>query len=507
MITEADIELTYQFRKSPTFFIERMWKLKPQPLKPEYKEIAEKSPLREYQAEWFESFIRGKHITWQQWTILLAVEKALRGEASKRISVKSGHGIGKDATLSWLILWYLFCFKDSQIPCTAPTSQQMYDILWKEISVWLNKMPREIKALYDWQINHIRMVESPETWFARAQTAKKETPEALAGVHGRYVFLISDEASGVHDLVYTTAEGALTGMDFFFMMISNPTRLIGFFYDSHHSDAHNWQNLTFNAEESPIVERQFIERIIDRYGRDSDEYRVQVQGEFPKKGLVDTKGYVPLLVEEDIKFAPDTPFIGSKRIGIDPAGTGQNKSEWVVRDSFKAKVVAEELTSTPKTGAQKTLTLLGFFKILGKDCWLDNFGEGSNWGQELALTPGIVESRKKINAVSFSDDPDDKRYLNKRAEMYWRTREWLRRGGEIVRDEELKRQLLSIRYREELSGRIKIMSKDEMRKEGISSPDKADSLALTFYKEEERIKRKPYKQEPYVPQFDWEKGE
>lgn len=501
-----DVKLYKQFQKSPIFFIEKMWGLAPQPLKSEYKEIAKASPLDEYQAEWFEPFVRGKHITWQQWVILLAVEKALRGEASKRITVKSGHGIGKDATLSWLILWYLFCFKDAQIPCTAPTSQQMYDILWKEISVWLNRMPREIKVLYDWQTNHIRMVESPETWFARAQTAKKENPEALAGVHGEYVFLISDEASGVHDLIYTTAEGALTGMDFFFIMISNPTRLIGFFYDSHHDDRANWQTFTFDAEESPIVERQFIKRIIEKYGMDSDEYRVQVKGLFPKKGLADTKGYVPLLTENDIKMIPDTPFIGGKRLGIDPAGSGQNKSEWMLRDNFKVKNIGEEPISTEKTGAQRTLTLMTHYKIEGKDVWLDNFGEGANWAQEIALVSNIDEKKKKINAVSFSDAPDDERFLNKRAEMYWRLREWILRGGVIIEDKELKKQLLSIKYRAELSGKIKIMSKDEMRKEGIPSPDKADGAALTFYKKEE-VPRKPYKQPPYKAQFEWEGAE
>ena len=65
--------------------------------------------------------------------------------------------------------------------------------------------------------------------------------------------------------------------------------------------------------------------------------------------------------------------------------------------------------------------------------------------------------------------------------MYWRIKEWFRSGGEIVYDKKLIDQLLSIRYREELSGKMKIMSKEDMKKEGYPSPDKADGLALTFY--------------------------
>lgn len=508
MIKEEDIELYISWQKSPIKFIKDIWGLEPQPLKTEYREIASKSPLQEYKAEWFQPFIWGKHITWQQWVILLAVEKALRGEAPKRITIKSGRGIGKDATLSWLILWWLFCYKDAQIPCTAPTSQQLYDILWKEISVWMNRMPKEIRLLYEWQTKHVRMVESPETWFARAQTARKETPEALAGVHGKYIFLTSDEASGVDDIIYKTAEGSLTGRDYFFIMISNPTRLTGYFYDSHNSDSKNWQCLTFNSEESPIVEREFIDRIIEKYGKDSDEYRVQVQGLFPKEGLMDEKGYLPLLTESDITIIPDTnTFIGEKRMGIDCSGTGRNKSEWAVRDSFKLKIVAEEKVSTPKSIAERTLNLLRHYRMWGNESWLDNLGEGANVAQEIALVPNISEHLKKINAVSFADEASDgKRFLNKRAEMYWRLREWIKKGGQIVKDSELVEQLLNIKYKINLQGKIQIMSKEEMRKEGIASPDKADAVALTFYKEEVQ-RRKQWQQPPYSPRFEWEGAE
>lgn len=61
-------------------------------------------------------------------------------------------------------------------------------------------------------------------------------------------------------------------------------------------------------------------------------------------------------------------------------------------------------------------------------------------------------------------------------------------------------QLLSIKYRRELNGKIKIMSKREMQKEGISSPDDVDAIGLTFYKKKEP-KRKPFKQPPYQPVF------
>ena len=89
---EEDIKLYRAFQKSPLLFIERVWGLKPE---------------RDN-----DKFIKGEHLSWQQHDILLAIESALRGDKPKRISVASGHGIGKTATLSWLLLWYLYCFKD-----------------------------------------------------------------------------------------------------------------------------------------------------------------------------------------------------------------------------------------------------------------------------------------------------------------------------------------------------------------------------------------------------------
>ena len=187
---KADLQLYRELQKSPILFVSKMWGLSPQ----------DKN----------EPFIKGKHITFQQAEILNAVELALQGEKSNRISIRSGHGVGKSATISWLMLWYLFCFKDCQIACTAPSAEQMNDVLWKEAMKWIQLMPDVVKKKYEWTGSHIRIDESPETWFARAKTARKEAPEALAGVHGEHVMLLVDEASGVPEEIYNTAEGSLT---------------------------------------------------------------------------------------------------------------------------------------------------------------------------------------------------------------------------------------------------------------------------------------------------------
>lgn len=502
----SDVLLFKQFERSPLFFIEKNWGLIPQPLKEEFKEKAKVVGLQEFKVDWFEPFIKGKHITWQQWIILLAVEKSLRGAAPKRVSVKSGHGIGKDTVLSWLILWYLFCFRDAQIPCTAPTSEQIHDILWKEIAIWLDKMPPEIKAKYDLRASYVRIVESPETWFARARTARKENPEALAGVHGDFVFIVGDEASGIPNEIFKPAEGSLTNENVLAVLVSNPRRLIGYFFDTHHTDKFNWQCLTFSSVDSPIVEPDFVERIITKWGIESDEYAYMVKGSFPKEDVVDDKGYVPLFMESELKETTDNKFVGVVRLGIDPAGEGRSETSWVGRDQFKMGVMAKEDVSTGKGIAEKTITLAGYLGIkkheARKRITIDSFGVGADAIKELALAGWDV------NGINVGEQPeleeDKKIYLNKKAMAFDRERKWLTSGGKLMHHPDWKPQLLAQRYtRKAVGQKMKMMSKEEMKDLEITSVDTAEASMLTFILPEERPKE-GYRQPPYVPVSPYE---
>jgi hypothetical protein len=452
MKKDEEAQLFLDFQKSPILFIERVWGL---------------TPERDNN-----KFVKGKHISWQQHDILLAVESALRGEKPRRISVAAGRGIGKTTCLSWLILWYLYCFKDAQLGCTSPTSDQLHDVLWKEIAKWLGEMPEFVREKFEWSMNYVRVRERSETWFARARTARKEAPEALSGLHGEHVMLIGEEASGIEDVVMRFAEGSLTDKNTMVILISNPTRLIGYFYNTQHKYKEDWQTLQFNGLESPLVDIEFVEDKAKQYGVDSDEYRISVLGQFPKEDAVDDKGYVPLLTQADIKQVRDAQQLRLPRLGVDAAGEGSDKSSFVARDRFRAKIMAEEKISNAKSIAQKISTLTELLQT--ESITVDNFGVGANVAQECAF------ANIRVNGVNVGDKADDpERFVNKRAEAYFRLRDWLRSGGELVQDERWD-QLLTIRYKRNMTGRIVIMSKQEMRKEGYGSPDHADALSLTF---------------------------
>ena len=420
-------------------------------------------------------FILGRHLTWQQVAILKAVGKARTGEGLNKISVASGNGIGKSACLAWLTLWHLFCFPQSQVRATAPSSDQLYDVLWKECAKWLAMMPGPIRNCYEWTMTHIRMKAGPNVWFASARTARKETPEAFSGVHGEFVMLLGDEASGIEEEIYQAGEGVLASQNVLVILVSNPTRLVGYFYDTHYKFQKHWQTLSFSSEDSPIVPKSFIEEKIARYGIDSDDYRIFVQGKFPNADAVDEKGYVPLFQPDLIRQVADVGSFNEPWLGIDPAGEGRNESVWVVRDYFRAKIVARERVSDTESIVRRTRGLMDHYGIGERKVVVDNFGTGANVSQELALLG------YKISAVNVGDEPYDReRYVNLRSEAYWKLREWLQRGGELVRSKDWE-QLRFIRYRRiERNGYIQVMPKAEMPKMGYPSPDAADALMLTW---------------------------
>src|ERR1035437_7203505 len=334
-----------RMENSSLYFIKQVWGLVPQSLKPDYADrfklglcLTGKAWDRfcaSVKVDWFEPYREGVHLTWQQSLALYGVDKALRKECSERISIVSGHGIGKSMMLSVLILWFLFVHPDCQIGCTSPGREQMYDVLWKEIKKWIDKMPLQMGAMYEWQTSHVRMKESPETWFARAKTASPENTEALAGLHADWVLIAVDEASGVDELIFETMEGALTSGNIIVFIISNGTRNDGYFYNTHHKDKERWQNYSFSSLDSPRVDQKYVDSIVAKYGTDSTQYAIRVEGKFPDEGIMDDKGYVQLFNEKDIHIVPfehEWKPIGRSIGALDASGEGQDVSAWAVRD-------------------------------------------------------------------------------------------------------------------------------------------------------------------------------
>ena len=142
------------------------------------------------------------------------------------VSVRSGQGVGKTTVESIAMIWFLWCFPHARIVATAPTLQQLSDVLWSEASKWISTNPL-LKYLLVWTKTRIYARGYEERWFAVARTATK--PENMQGFHADNMLFIVDEASGVSDPIMEVIHGTLSGANNKLLMCGNPTRTSGFF--------------------------------------------------------------------------------------------------------------------------------------------------------------------------------------------------------------------------------------------------------------------------------------
>ena len=487
---EAEVAAIAECVDNPILWIKAMWELTPQPFKSlEFYKLSKNTPLKDWKAEWFGKFVKGKHFSWQQYVILLGVRRAERGEDKELVSVASGKGIGKSCVLSWIILWFLLTHESCLIPCTAPSESQLFGALWKELRVWHSKMPEVWKNQIEITDNYARVVgagkEKSKTWWARAKTARDDNPEALAGIHADNVLIVVDEASAVSNETFVQAEGALTSPHLIMIMITNPTRTTGYFYESHNKDKESWQTFIFSNLDAPaeIANPSYAERVRKKYGEDSPEFRSQILGLFPREDAADTKGYMRLIEKGSLKVVSDQNYkFNNPRMGVDPAGMGSNSAVWVIRDNFRCKRIGGEKVSNPMQVAQKTMGLIDAYGIKAKDVYIDSFGS------DVVEAIQILERHgHRVNAIQVGDDAEDESlYENKKAENYDRMREWTNKGGEYLGNHSEWEDIFLVRKKQAgKMDRMKIKTKEEMRRDKEPSPNTAEAVMLTFHDDDE----------------------
>jgi hypothetical protein len=101
----------------------------------------------------------------------------------------------------------------------------------------------------------------------------------------------------------------------------------------------------------------------------------------------------------------------------------------------------------------------------------------------ISIGAGVVDRLKEqgwqVNGVSVSESPMDKKFFNKRAELGFAVKEWLK-TGKIPMDDDFY-EFCNIHYNYHSSGCLLLESKMDMRKRGLKSSDIFDALALTFH--------------------------
>lgn len=320
---------------------------------------------------------------------------------------------------------------------------------------------------------------------------RQELGNALMGFGSPNI--VEDESALIDDDIHAKIMRMLGDSSNNFMVkIGNPFKrnhfLRSFQSDRYHKIFIDWRQ--------GVGEGRFTDEFIEEM-REQAFFDIFYEVKFPEADAIDEQGWMPLLTDLEIEraFVEEDQMFGEKRLGVDVAAGGRNWSVVVLRSTNLAKKLLKNRDPDTMSLTGNVLNFKKEFDIESDCIFVDKVGVGKGAYDRLA------EQLREIVGVNAGEEPSEKmRFANKRAEMYWLAREWIIKGGKLEKDEDWY-QLAKIKYKTDSSGRLKIMSKEEMLRNGIDSPDFADAFVLTFAKPEKAASyESPIEFEP--PQFD-----
>ena len=412
---------------------------------------------------------------WQQ-----EVLEAYGGRKHRRMSIRSGHGVGKTTVLAWIIIHHALTRFPQKTVCTAPTTAQLFDALMAETKAWLKKLPGGLADRFEIKADRIELIGAPEESFVSFRTSSPEKPEALAGIHSDHVLLVADEASGIPEAIFEAAAGSMSGHNALTLLAGNPVRTSGLFFDTHNRLQALWWTRRVSCHDSPRCTADFFEDMDARYGKDSNAYRVRVLGEFPlaEANVVIpfellqaslTRDVRPQLVHSiwgvDIGQSVDPSAIAKRRGNVLEEPTEEFRCE---DDLMKA--VAWVKAHWDKTPKQDRPTEVNF----------DAIGVGAGVAhrcRELGMPA------RAINVAETAPMADQ--FARLRDELWWKGREWFqKRDCNTAGDEKLTQELGRPTYEPTPTGKTKVEGKKDTKKRTKTrSPNRADAFLLTLASE------------------------
>lgn len=422
---------------------------------------------------------------------------------NQRTTVKSCHGIGKSYIIARSALAFLYAYKDSIVITTAPTFRQVENIIWREMRLAYkqSRLPlggNMFKTKY----------EIDEKWYALWLSSDKE--DNFQGFHATNILILVDEAWWVWESTLTVIEALMTSQWTKLCYIWNPTQSSWGFYDSHKSDIYH--KISISCFQTPNFRYFGIKDVEDLLKYTKDELR---DLKLPYPELV-----TPLWVYERVHdWWVDSPIFQSRVLWIFP-------EEWedtLIKLNHMEKALIKEWTDEEwKLRSRKKCIWIDVARF-GSDTtvliWMDNFKMDKDivwhkgkdtmvtvwkaiayfnqlwykkqfdyfvvddtwvgWG----VTDRLVELGYNVIPVNNASQPQDKEtFRDIKGEIYWSLRLWFIQG--VIKIYDILRiiaDLSSIKYDYTSNWKIFIVSKKDMKKQWLDSPDYADALALAYY--------------------------
>lgn len=428
----------------------------------------------------------GEHPWSKQVEILEAVRE------HRHVTVQSAHGTGKDWTAARLVAWWIDVHPvgEAFVVASAPTTAQLGAILFREIG-----KAHRAGGLSGQLSGGIGTV--PPSWrigdeivaYGRKPADYTDADQAASqfqGIHSRYPLIVLDEAGGIPEWLWDATETLVTNEDARILAIGNPTSPSGRFAKVC-APGSGWHVIKISAYDAPAFTREPVPEALEgvlvsklwvderrkRWGEGSPQWQSRVLGEFPEIGddtLIAPKWIVAAQERELEPVATD-----SEHYGVDVARGGTDRTVIANRWSGRVRIVHDN-------GHADTMITTGHVaKLLREKPYgaaaIDVTGVGAGVFDRLR------EQNQHVTAfVAAGRAHDRSRFLNRRAEVYWELRQAFENGEIDIdpHDDELAAQLGAIKWSVTSAGQIKIESKDDMRRRGLPSPDRADAVVIAW---------------------------
>lgn len=391
----------------------------------------------------------------------------------------SGHGVGKSALVSWLILWALSTCEDTRGIVTANTDTQLRTKTWPELAKWYNLFIA--KHWFNLTATSIYSIDEAheKTWRIDLIPWSEHKTESFAGLHnkGKRILVIFDEASAIPNIIWEVTEGALTdeNTEIIWAVFGNPTRNTGRFKDCFGKNRHRWQNHRVDSRKVKITNKDQINKWVEDYGEDSDFVKVRVKGDFPSLG---DRQFISSDIVQAAKgrhLRLDQFDFAATVIGVDPGWSSDEGVIYLRQGNMSKKLMVYR-------GIKDDFVIAGYVAKFEEEYFADGVFIDLGYGT------GIFSAGKQMGRswqlVAFGEASTDKGYLNKRADMWRLMRDWIKEGGALEDDSIICDELIAPEYyvvsTGSNSGKVFLESKEDMAKRGVESPNRADALALTF---------------------------
>lgn len=401
----------------------------------------------------------------------------------RRLALLACKGPGKTCVLAWLAWNFLLTRPNPKVVATSISKDNLKDGLWTEMAKWQARSEL-LKELFIWNKERIQSKEHYKTWWMSARTWTKgadtdQQANTLAGIHEDYMLFILDEVGGIPDAVMAAADAGLaTGIETKILMAGNPTHLEGPLYRAATRERDMWFLVSITADpddpnRTPRVSKEWANEQIKKYGRDNPWVLVNVFGKFPPSSLNSLLGPDDVAGAMGKHLTEDQYSFAQKRLGIDVARFGDDRTIIFPRQGLASFMPAEMRGARTNEIAARVAAAK------------------AKWGSELEFVDGtggwgagvidfLYQAKLTPQEINFAGRAYDDRYENKRAEMWFEMANWIKRGGALPNLPELQKELTAPTYTFTKRGKFLLESKEQIKDRLGFSPDLADALCLTF---------------------------